>query len=52
MRNKERIKKTINAGDTRYVYCNNLDKACFLHDMAYGSYKDLAERTKWDADLR
>ena len=30
------------AGDTRYVYQNKLDKACFKRDMAYGSYKYLA----------
>ena len=32
-------------GDTNYNYRNDLDKACFQHNMAYGRYKDLAKRT-------
>ena len=32
-------------GDSRYIYKNELDKACFQHDMAYGDFKDLAKRT-------
>ena len=35
-KNKERI---LEAGNTGYIYNNNLDKACFQHDMAYGKYK-------------
>ena len=46
------IKRTIQTGDTRYICCKNLDKACFLQDIAYGSYKDLAKRTKSNTDLR
>ena len=34
--NKERIQKFIETGDTKYIYRNELDKACFQHDMAYG----------------
>ena len=30
-------------GDTNYIYWNDLDKACFQHDMAYGRYKDLTK---------
>ena len=30
---------------TDYIYENVLDKACFQHDMAYGKYKNLTERT-------
>ena len=40
--NKERIKKFKETGDTNYIYKNELDKACFQHDMAYGYFKDLA----------
>ena len=29
----EKVKQT---GNTGYIYKNNLDKACFQHDMAYG----------------
>ena len=27
-------------GDSRYIYKNELDKACFQHDMVYGDFKD------------
>ena len=41
--NKERIQKFKQTGDSRYIYRNELDKACFQHDMAYGDFKDLAK---------
>ena len=34
-----------------YIYKNELDKACFQHDMAYGDFKDLAKRTAADKVL-
>ena len=37
---------------TDYIYDNDLDKACFQHDMAYGKYKNLTERTWSDKVLR
>ena len=40
-KNKERIEKFMKTGNTDYIYKNDLDKACFQHDMAYGKYKDL-----------
>ena len=46
--NKERIQKFKEKGDTNYIYKNQLDKACFQHDMAYGDFKDLARRTASD----
>ena len=36
-KNKERIQKIKQTGDSRYNYQNELDKACFQHDMAYGN---------------
>ena len=27
-----------------YIYQNQLDKACFQHDMAYGHFKHLTKR--------
>ena len=39
---KERIQKFKQTGDTKYIYRNELDKACFQHDRAY---KVLARRT-------
>ena len=51
-KNKERIKKFKETGDTKYIYRNELDKACFQHDMAYGDFKDLTRRTAADKVLR
>ena len=33
-KNKERIQKFKETGDTSYIYKNELDKACFQCDMA------------------
>ena len=33
--NKERIEKFMQTGNTDCIYRNELDKACFQHDMAY-----------------
>ena len=51
-RHKERIKKFKQTSDTRYIYRNELDKACFLHDSAYADHKDLINRTEADKVLR
>ena len=51
-KNKERIQKFKETGDTSYIYKNELDKACFQHDMAYGDFKDLAKRTAADKVLK
>ena len=51
-RHKQRIKKFKRTGDTRYIYRNELDKACFQHDSAYTDHKDLINRTKSDKVLR
>ena len=52
-KNKERIKKFKEIGDSRRfkIYQNELDKACFQHDMAYGDFKDLNRRTVADKVL-
>ena len=34
--NKGRNKKFMKTGNTDYIYKNDLDKACYQHDMAYG----------------
>ena len=39
-------------GDTNYVYKNELDQACFVHDAAYSDTKDLTERTVADKILK
>ena len=51
-KNKERIQKFKERGDSSYIYKNEFDKACFQHDMAYGDFKDLARRTASDKVLR
>ena len=50
--NKERIEKFMQTGNTDFIYRNELDKACFQHDMAYGKTKDLVERTQSDKVLK
>ena len=50
-KNKER-KKCKETGDSRYIYQDKLDKACFQHDMAYADFKDLNRRTAADLVLR
>ena len=52
LKNKERIQKFKKTGDTRFIYINELDKASFQHDMAYGDFKDLKRRTASDIILR
>ena len=39
-KNKER-------GDTSYIYKNELDKACFQHDITYGDFKDLKKKNSF-----
>ena len=51
-KNKERIQKFKEAGDSRYISQNELHKACFQHDMAYGDFKGLTRRTASDRILR
>ena len=46
IKNKERIQKFTQTENTNYIYKNDLDKACFQHNMAYDKYKDLAKRTE------
>ena len=43
--NKEQIQKSRGTGNQRYIYQNELDKACFQHYMAHGDLKDLPQRT-------
>ena len=51
-KNKETIQKFKETADTSYIYTNELDKACFQHDIAYGDFKDLVKRTFEDKVLR
>ena len=51
-KNKERIQTFKETGDWRYIYQNELDKACFRHDVVYGDFKDLTRRTASEKILR
>ena len=51
-RHKERIKEFKRKGNTRLLYRNELDKACFKHDAAYARYKDVENRLISDHKLR
>ena len=46
-KSKERMQKFKQTGDSRYIYKNELDKACFQHDMAYGGFKDSKKEQLW-----
>ena len=58
-KNKERTEKFMQAGNTDFIYKNELDKAYLqfsiwfsIFNMAYGKSKDLAKRTQSDKVLR
>ena len=38
--------------NTDFIYKNQLDKACFQHDMVYYKSKDLLKRTQSDKALK
>ena len=52
LKTKTELEKNKKTGDTSYIYKNELDKACFQHDMAYGNFKDLKRRTFSDKVLK
>ena len=45
---KERIQIFEETEDSRYIYQNKLENACFQHNMTYGDLKDLPRRTTSD----
>ena len=51
-KNKERIKKFKETGESRYIYQNELEKVCFQHDMSYEDFKDLNRKTAADIIIR
>ena len=51
-KNKERIEKFMQTGNTDFIFKNELDKACFQHHMAYHKTKDLVKRTKSNKVLK
>ena len=51
-KNKEGIQEFKETEDTKYIYRNQLDKAFFQHDMAYGDFKDFSRKTASDKVFR
>ena len=51
-KHEQRIQKFKETGDTNYIYKNELDKACFVHDAAYSDSKYLRKRTVADKILK
>ena len=51
-KNKERIEKFMQTGNTDFIYRDELDQASFQHNMAYGKSKDLVKRTQSDKVLK
>ena len=51
-KNKEKIQKFKETGHANYIYNNELDQACFQHDIAYGDFQDLARKTASDKVLK
>ena len=50
-KNYERMRTFKETGDWRCIYQNELDKACFQHDIASGNCKDWNRRTAADKVL-
>ena len=51
-KHKQRIQKFKETGDTNYIYKNELDKACFAHDVAYSDSKNLTKRITAGKNLK
>ena len=51
-KNKEKIEKLMQTGNTDFIFGNEIDKACFQHHMTYGKSRGLAKRTQSDKVLR
>ena len=51
-KNKERVEKFMQTGNTNFIYKNELGKARFQHNMHYGKSKDLAKKTQSEKVLR
>ena len=52
IKQRERIEKFRETRNIKGIYENELQKACFAHDVAYYDSKDLAKRTGSDRILK
>ena len=48
----QRIQDFLNTSKLSYIYKNDLDEACFQHDIAYNKFKDLEKKTQSDIPLK
>ena len=48
----QRIQDFLNTDKLSYIYKNDLDKACFQHDIAYNKSQDSEKRTQSDIVLK
>ena len=51
-RNKQRIQKFMQTGDTNYIYKNELDKTYFQHDITFGDFNDLFDFNDFKKTIR
>ena len=51
-KNKKRIEKFMQTGNTGFIYKNELGKACFQHNMAYGKSKNQSDKVLKDKAFR
>ena len=49
---KKEFETFMQTGNRDIIYRNELDKACFQHDIAYDKSKDLTKRTQSDKVFR
>ena len=52
LKTKKKEKNFKEARDSKYIHQNELDKACFQHDMTYVDFEDLNRRKFADKVLR
>ena len=50
-KNKQRIQKSKETRDSRYICQNEIDEDYFQNDAAYGDFKDLTRKTAFDKIL-
>ena len=51
-KNNQRTEMFMPTGNIDFIHKNELDQACFQHDMAYGKSKNLLKRTQSDKVVR
>ena len=49
---RKRVRKFREKGNSKHLYRNELDKACFTHNAAYSDSKDLGKKTISDKILK